>query len=393
MKTLKQILCFILSLIIALGILSSCGGLSSVSGEDPAGPKDTDNGEGTLLAGADDGADDEATDTQKPEPAKAPDPDFYLNTSPESTVDEYRVYAFKGDPTKAAQNYVSLLENEYGLTLTESYSDGTTLGWHLQKGENENADVDISVNCTGGINWELWLSLGSDVELSAAETWDEPIVPVISSPTLPSPDAFFDHKLGRNEDFYSEKDEKHVLSFKADIDTGTQAMEEYVSLLFSERYKLELAFEAEETILYIQNHRLGFNFTVGDQVSDVVDEDEGYAADVFVYVQRNARKETALLTFYFKPDAFEFTDFGDRTSYSPVDFSGKAPEGGSTDGSFGGHGSALECTSCDGSGECSTCRGDGYLHSSASGKEDRNCYKCHPNYGKCPDCHGTGKRN
>jgi len=34
------------------------------------------------------------------------------------------------------------------------------------------------------------------------------------------------------------------------------------------------------------------------------------------------------------------------------------------------------CGVCNRSGDCGTCGGDGYLHSSASDEEDRNCYSC-----------------
>ena len=208
------------------------------------------------------------------------------------------------------------------MTLEDSYEDGTTLGWHLQKENNKNADVDISVNCTGGINWELWISFGSDVELNSAETWDDPIIPVLTSPTIPDPDAFFDYKLARNEDFYSEKKDRYILSFKADIDIGSLAMQEYISLLFDEKLNLELAFEEEETILYLKQYHYVFNYTGESDIPDVIDDNNDIQGDLLVYMQRNGQKETSLLTFYFQPDVFEFIDFGDRTTYSPVDYSG-----------------------------------------------------------------------
>lgn len=47
----------------------------------------------------------------------------------------------------------------------------------------------------------------------------------------------------------------------------------------------------------------------------------------------------------------------------------------------------VKCGLCD-NGDCKTCGGDGYLMSSASDKEDRNCYKC--NWGNCRNCGGDG---
>ena len=46
-----------------------------------------------------------------------------------------------------------------------------------------------------------------------------------------------------------------------------------------------------------------------------------------------------------------------------------------------------KCGLCD-NGDCRTCGGDGYLMSSASDKEDRNCYNC--NWGNCRNCGGDG---
>lgn len=48
------------------------------------------------------------------------------------------------------------------------------------------------------------------------------------------------------------------------------------------------------------------------------------------------------------------------------------------------------CGVCDGDGDCDTCGGDGLLHSSASDKEDRNCYSCSGS-GNCRSCGGDGK--
>lgn len=382
MNALKRSFVLLLALITVLSLFSAC-----VPHKLPSGPDGIEGGD--TLKNNDSS---EETTEKKKETASAPDPDFYLNTAPDSTVGEYRLYSFKGDPTDAAKAYVSLLQKEYGMELIGTDEDGTTLGWHLQKGKNEDADVDLSINCTGGISWEMWISFGPDVTLTCAETWDEPIIPTISGPSLPNPDAFFDYRLARNEDFYSTKKEWYLLSFKADIDTGSLAMEEYVSLLFDEKLDLELLFEEEETILYLHQHYFGFRYTGEEDVPDVYDDYRDFSADLLVYIQRNGQTETSLLTFHYKPDTFEFIDFGDRSTYSPVDCSGK-DSGSSSPDSSDNNGSHQECSHCDGSGKCQTCDGHGYLYSSASDKNDRNCYKCHPNYGKCPYCHGSGKRN
>jgi len=52
--------------------------------------------------------------------------------------------------------------------------------------------------------------------------------------------------------------------------------------------------------------------------------------------------------------------------------------------------SKTQCGVCDGDGDCQTCGGDGYLMSSASDKEDRNCYGCNGT-GNCRSCGGDGE--
>ena len=48
------------------------------------------------------------------------------------------------------------------------------------------------------------------------------------------------------------------------------------------------------------------------------------------------------------------------------------------------------CGVCNRSGDCQTCSGDGYLMSSASDEEDRNCYSCSGS-GNCRSCGGDGE--
>ena len=70
---------------------------------------------------------------------------------------------------------------------------------------------------------------------------------------------------------------------------------------------------------------------------------------------------------------------------------GGSSGGGLSLGSGTDYGSSLECSFCHGSGDCSTCGGDGYLWSSAADTENRMCYSCSGS-GNCSHCGGTGKR-
>lgn len=66
--------------------------------------------------------------------------------------------------------------------------------------------------------------------------------------------------------------------------------------------------------------------------------------------------------------------------------------GGSDDDSDSGKSKyRLPCLSCDGSGKCSACGGDGYRWSYAMDNERLNCYKCNGS-GRCTACGGSGKR-
>lgn len=386
MENVKRSCILVLSIALLFGLLSACG-----QPEESVGQTEQESESSSIAATEATMAPTQAPTELQPELATAPDPDFYLNTAPDSTAGEYRVYSFKGNPTEAVQHYVSVLQDQYELTLVETYSDGSTLGWHLQRGSNENADVDVSINCTGGINWELWISFGNDVELTAAETWDKPILPTVSGPTLPDPGAFFGG-ISPVEDEPADASGWQVY-YRTQIDEGYDAAHEYVKLLSDPRFGFSLTDSFDDTVLYLLEEYYFFDYTGDGNVEPVHDRyyNDGYvdfSADVFVWVQKNGRDEYTGIGVYYSSD-LEVLDLGDRASTLP-DYT----DGNSNSDSFGDHNnSPQECNICRGTGECRTCHGDGYLWSSASDKEDRNCYKCHPNYGDCPYCNGTGWRD
>lgn len=71
--------------------------------------------------------------------------------------------------------------------------------------------------------------------------------------------------------------------------------------------------------------------------------------------------------------------------------SGNSGSNSNDDEPFVPDASRQECLSCNGTGKCSKCHGDGYLWSSAADDENRNCYKCNAS-GDCFSCSGTGFR-
>lgn len=77
-------------------------------------------------------------------------------------------------------------------------------------------------------------------------------------------------------------------------------------------------------------------------------------------------------------------DAGDFVTDDDDDDSFEVPD------SSGLYDNPTPCGVCNRSGDCGTCGGDGYLMSSASDEEDRNCYACSGS-GNCRSCGGDGE--
>lgn len=90
-------------------------------------------------------------------------------------------------------------------------------------------------------------------------------------------------------------------------------------------------------------------------------------------------------------DGLTVADTGDRTTQTLTPYTSGDSVSGDSTSSDSGSSYVPNCAICNGTGKCQTCGGDGYLYSSASGKEDRNCTSCNTT-GKCIYCNGTGKR-
>ena len=152
---------------------------------------------------------------------------------------------------------------------------------------------------------------------------DKPISSTVSGPTLPSPDAYFNNQLARSEDIYKEDYGYHCLGFKTDSDSQ-QAFYDYIALLSQDKYQLELTAEQGETIYDVQFLRYSFMYTGTEDVPEVHNKPNNMSGDLLVYIQHNIQSGSVLINLYYKPDAFEFKDFGDRTSYTMKDLSGKS---------------------------------------------------------------------
>lgn len=212
--------------------------------------------------------------------------------------------------------------------------------------------------------------------------------PAADGAVLPDPGIFLGG-LSRDEDTASSGG--HLVSYSFDID-GKEAVQEYLKLLKSGSYHLEqqpsdptwnFSYEGTDYTQYV------FDYTGSEDVDSVTELDAAGAVILLVNYYNGQGRIGLSLTY---SDGFTLVDPGERASDPPRDLNGSGGSSGGSSASSGSKGSVKDCAICKGTGDCSVCGGDGYLYSSASGKEDRNCWKCHNHDGKCTTCNGTGKQ-
>lgn len=183
-----------------------------------------------------------------------------------------------------------------------------------------------------------------------------------------------------------------LVSYSFDID-GEEAVQEYLKLLKSSNYHLEqqpldstwnFSYEGTDYTQY------AFDYTGSEDVGSVTELD-ATGAVILLVNYHHGQGRIALSLIY--DSGFALVDPGERASDPPKDLSGSGGDSsGGSSASSGNKGSVKDCAICNGTGDCTVCGGDGYLYSSASGKEDRNCWKCRGHDGKCTACNGTGKQ-
>ncbi|MBQ5709433.1 MAG: hypothetical protein IIV62_05670 [Anaerotignum sp.] len=371
---LKKLFSVVLVLIFALGTLSGCGGSSA---EEPKRPAN-----------------------------EMPSPMFYLGGDP--FFEEENRYTFLYDTALtmlAAEDYAELLSNEYGMTLKVKETDEEYCIWYLENEEDPAISVKLSCKDYDGV-YELDFVFGENVVLIDAEEWsipadevpEEPAAeePQITTPTLPDLLAFIGGN-GRPMDQSSQEGEVgQEYGYSMEFEAGWIAANEYVELLKNDpRFQLSMQprkAEDSETILYLQIEEYEFDY-VGDKDitpatirGDKVDGVYQFSdADVHIKIQKNGQKGTTSIVIWHSDD-FDVKDLGDRASVAPAGASGS---GGSSVPNSNTQSARKPCPYCD-DGDCDKCGGDGYLHSLASDKEDRNCPALYCNNGRCSYCGGDG---
>lgn len=335
-----------------------------------------------------------------------PSPMTYLGGEP--FYQEENRYTFLYDTALtmlAAEDYAELLSSEYGMTLKMKETDAGYCIWYLEQEEDPAVSVKLSCKDYDGI-YELDFVFGENVVLVDGEEWTMPAEeqqaeaiepePQITTPTLPDLFAFIGGN-GRQMDQSSSKGEVgQEYGYKMEIDDGWIAANEYVELLANDpRFQLSMRprkAEDSETILYLKIEEYFFDYMGNEDITPATirgDKVDGvyqfFDADVHIVLQKNGKDETTAIVIWHSDD-FDVKDLGDRASVFPAGSSGS---GGSSVPGSNTQSARKPCPYCD-DGDCDKCGGDGYLHSLASDKEDRNCTALYCNNGRCSYCDGDG---
>lgn len=372
---LKKLISAAMVFVLAVGTLAGCGGTSTAQQKRPIN--------------------------------EMPSPMTYLGGEP--FFQEENRYTFLYDTALtmlAAEDYAELLSSEYGMMLKVKETDEGYCIWYLEQEEDPAVSVKLSCKDYDGI-YELDFVFGENVVLVDAEEWSIPAEevpevqeeskPQITTPTLPDLFAFIGGNGRQMDQSSSEGEIGQEYGYKMEIDDGWIAANEFVELLANDpRFQLSMRprkAEDSETILYLKIEEYFFDYVGDEDITPATirgDKVDGvyqfFDADVHIVLQRNAKEETTAIVIWHSDD-FAVKDLGDRASVFPAGSSGS---GGSSDFSGSSPQSARKpCPYCD-DGDCDKCGGDGYLHSLASDKEDRNCTALYCSNGRCSYCDGDG---
>ena len=224
---------------------------------------------------------------------------------------------------------------------------------------------------------------------------------------IPDPEYFFSETY---IDEINEHDDVKQVILRSDDELWTYAAA-YVNLL---KYSGKYQFESFDEELYPSGDYLwNFKYNGSEEVKDA------YFAQIEInyYKNTNGRDNYAVWITLHDLDNFELVEndvydinniYGtepasqETQSTSSYTFDGSDSSWNSDtdwdddDDDFWDNGNddiydaKVICGVCDGDGDCGTCGGDGLLHSSASDKEDRNCYSCSGS-GNCRSCGGDGE--
>lgn len=163
--------------------------------------------------------------------------------------------------------------------------------------------------------------------------------------------------------FFSKDDNKAELSVYYNYGSFNQ---------ISVRMSRNIGFEADTTLSYKSSSSSGENSS----------ENKGSSSS------NKSSSDKSTVTSTSRPT---YTGIGGKTESKPQESSSVSSSSSQRAPSVNKdlYDTKSRCGVCGGDGDCNTCGGDGKLYSSASKKEDRNCYKC-SGRGNCRTCGGDG---
>ena len=395
---MKKLFSMVLVLVFALGTLSGCGG-SSVSDA-------------------------------------IPDPEWYFGLTDEHNKknDLWKYMQLKSEENlkSAAEDYVALLQSgkyPFEMSSEEIQENGDFEYEFIYTGSTaipDQTSFQIKVCYFGPRDRQVddnrdmvWITIGNydSFELVQAERSEQaeslaaaelqqgsaekpsqeqkaPAKPQITTPTLPDLFAFIGGNGSPMDQGQSEGESGQEYGYRMEFEAGWIAANEYVNLLANDpRFQLSMQprkAEDSETISYLKSETYTFDYVGGQDVTPATIRyyRDGYHytdADVRVLIQKNGKNGTTSIVIWHSDD-FTVKDLGDRASTAP---SGASGSGGSSVPNSNTQSARKPCPYCD-DGDCDKCGGDGYLHSLASDKEDRNCPAMYCNNGRCSYCDGDG---
>lgn len=210
---------------------------------------------------------------------------------------------------------------------------------------------------------------------------------------LPDAGAFLRCNRGEDQDSYGTS---WLHSYKFALDqNGVDASVEFLELLLTPGYNLELTDATEDDYTSTSGcifYGYIYTYTGSKKVGQNEDYRGNYQGNVRVSVYINYTENFIMLSYYFG-DGFKVEDSGKHSSVKVTDLNTGNGSGSGGSGRGRNTGNTVPCGVCNGSGRCQKCGGDGYLYSSATGKENRNCTHCHTHRGRCGSCGGDGWLN
>ncbi len=343
-----------------------------------------------------------------------PDPDVFLGVSGSWKDDDYWdinhlavQYTLDTDAIEEADSYIDLLQSDYDLEILSKeydYESSEIADYYMTTELAPNGDasqgkitiVAASIDDDNDYIYIYLSNLSADTEISWSEDVGTTTV-VNSALTVQNPEDYFGAtpiQVGSDDEVYYA-----IFKFKTAED-ASRANEEYSELLLEKFTEASTSMDSLRCFCYAGDD--GVYGYYKSKAGCTVIADLLYMDEVPNQLQICISKDMIITDLGERPEtaynmvngSASFTDLlngissSDTSSSDTSDSSSDYSDNDDNIAEF----AKQDCSICKGSGKCTVCGGDGYLWSSASGKEDRNCWKCN-HTGKCTYCNGTGKRD